>query len=111
MNRMQRAALVAVWGCFLAYPGWRMRHDHGDAPVQLPDMGDQPKRLADGSVFLPKPTQRQLVIRTQVTAVGVPQSIELSGQVVLDPQRGGGQAQLAGRLRPGRKVCRRWGAG
>lgn len=105
MNRMQRAALVAVWGalCFsvpgLAHEG----HDHGDAPVQLPDTGDQPKRLADGSVFLPKPTQRQLAIRTQVAQqLAVPQSIELNGQVVLDPQRGGRvQALLAGRLEAG----------
>ena len=105
MNRMQRAALVAVWGVFcLAVPGLAHEgHDHGDAPVQLPDTGDQPKRLADGSVFLPKPTQRQLAIRTQVAQqLAVPQSIELSGQVVLDPQRGGRvQALLAGRLEAG----------
>ena len=105
MNRMQRAVLVAVWGAFcLAVPGLAHEgHDHGDAPVQLPDTGDQPKRLADGSVFLPKPTQRQLAIRTQVAQqLAVPQSIELSGQVVLDPQRGGRvQALLAGRLEAG----------
>lgn len=105
MNRMQRAVLVAVWGgVCLAVPGLAHEgHDHGDAPVQLPDTGDQPKRLADGSVFLPKPTQRQLAIRTQVAQqLAVPQSIELSGQVVLDPQRGGRvQALLAGRLEAG----------
>jgi membrane fusion protein, heavy metal efflux system len=66
-------------------------HDHGDeAPVA--STGDGPKRLATGEVFLPKPAQRQLDLRTQVVQVK-PQAkvIEMNGQVALDPQSGGGQ--------------------
>ncbi|HAV73608.1 MULTISPECIES: efflux RND transporter periplasmic adaptor subunit [unclassified Limnobacter] len=64
-------------------------HDHGDeAPVA--STGDGPKRLATGEVFLPKPAQRQLDLRTQVVQVK-PQAkvIEMNGQVALDPQSGG----------------------
>jgi hypothetical protein len=37
-------------------------HDHGDAPPAA--SGSGPKRQPDGSVFLPKPAQRQIGIRT-----------------------------------------------
>ena len=37
-------------------------HDHGDAPAAARTNG--PQRLPDGSVFLPKPAQRQLGVRT-----------------------------------------------
>jgi hypothetical protein len=45
----------------LAGPG----HDHGDAPAAPSVNG--PQRLPDGSVFLPKPAQRQLGVRTLPT--------------------------------------------
>lgn len=48
----------------LAGPG----HDHGDeAPAAA--TGDAPKRQATGEVFLPKPAQRQLSIRTEEVSV------------------------------------------
>jgi membrane fusion protein, heavy metal efflux system len=64
-------------------------HDHGDeAPIASP--GDAPKRQATGEVFLPKPAQRQLGLRTQVVQVKpVAKVIELNGQVAMDPQSGG----------------------
>jgi cobalt-zinc-cadmium efflux system membrane fusion protein len=37
-------------------------HDHGDAPPAANSSG--PKRLPDGGVFLPKPAQRQIGVRT-----------------------------------------------
>ena len=37
-------------------------HDHGDAPPATNSSG--PKRLPDGGVFLPKPAQRQISVRT-----------------------------------------------
>ena len=37
-------------------------HDHGDAPPAA--SGSGPKRQPDGSVFLPKPAQRQIGVRT-----------------------------------------------
>ncbi|MBS0443223.1 MAG: efflux RND transporter periplasmic adaptor subunit, partial [Proteobacteria bacterium] len=43
-------------------------HDHGDGPAAPSANG--PQRLPDGSVFLPKPAQRQLGVRTVVTEAG-----------------------------------------
>ena len=76
-------------------------HDHGDAaPVAT---GNSPKRQADGSVFLPKPAQRQLGVRTVMLKDGeLPKALELSGRVVMDPNAGGKvQAIVAGRVTPG----------
>lgn len=76
-------------------------HDHGDAPAATNSNG--PQRLPDGSVFLPKPAQRQIGVRTQVGAMQLlPRSLELNGQVLMDPNAGGKvQAMAAGRLEPG----------
>jgi cobalt-zinc-cadmium efflux system membrane fusion protein len=81
----------------LAGPG----HDHGDAPAAPTANG--PQRLPDGSVFLPKPAQRQLGLRTLVAeSSALPQTLELSGRVVMDPNAGGlVQALVAGRIEPG----------
>jgi membrane fusion protein, heavy metal efflux system len=76
-------------------------HDHGDGGAAPNANG--PQRLPDGSVFLPKPAQRQLGVRTMVTAdVELPRSTELSGKVLMDPNAGGKVQPLnAGRIEPG----------
>ena len=76
-------------------------HDHGDAPAAPSANG--PQRLPDGSVFLPKPAQRQLGVRTLPTeAAELPRSFELNGRVVMDPNAGGKVQPLnAGRIEPG----------
>ena len=76
-------------------------HDHGDAPAAPSANG--PQRLPDGSVFLPKPAQRQLGVRTLPTeAAELPRSFELNGKVVMDPNAGGKVQPLnAGRIEPG----------
>ncbi|WCM91269.1 HlyD family efflux transporter periplasmic adaptor subunit [Acidovorax sp. NCPPB 2350] len=81
----------------LAGPG----HDHGDEPATV--TGNGPRRLPDGSVFLPKPAQRQLQVRTQpVAQEALARTHELAGRVVMDPNAGGKvQAMVAGRLEPG----------
>ncbi|MGQ0664099.1 MAG: MlaA family lipoprotein [Pseudomonadota bacterium] len=63
---------------------------------------DRPRRLADGSVFVPKPAQRLLDIRTQLTCVAeVRQAVPLAGQVIPDPNWSGRvQASQAGRMHP-----------
>lgn len=78
-------------------------HDHGDAPAA--PTGSGPKRLPDGSVFLPKPAQRQLGLRTLPVELGdLPRAVELAGKVVMDPNAGGKvQAMVAGRLEAGPK--------
>ena len=86
----------------VATPAWAdAGHDHGDAAPAV--SGDGPKRLPDGSVFLPKPAQRQIGVRTlEVTQGELPRSLELQGKVVMDPNAGGKvQALVAGRLEAG----------
>lgn len=76
-------------------------HDHGDAPPAA--SGSGPKRQPDGSVFLPKPAQRQIGVRTLLVEPGeLPRTHELAGKVVMDPNAGGKvQAIVAGRVTPG----------
>jgi cobalt-zinc-cadmium efflux system membrane fusion protein len=72
---------------FSAWPG--PGHDHGDeAAAVVP--GDGPRRLPTGEVFLPKPAQRQLNVRTLPALLEQhARVIELNGKVVIDPQSGG----------------------
>jgi len=105
MTRASRAAtlLAGVLLIFVsslpvqAGPG----HDHGDeGPAAT---GSGPRRLPDGSVFLPKPAQRQIGVRTlPMTAAELPKAFELQGKVVMDPNAGGRvQPMQAGRIEPG----------
>ncbi|MGV8893187.1 MAG: efflux RND transporter periplasmic adaptor subunit [Burkholderiaceae bacterium] len=66
---------------------------------------DKPQRLPDGSVFVPKETQRRLAIRTVVgEEKAVARTVELNGHVVMDPNAGGRvQAIQSGRIEPGPK--------
>jgi hypothetical protein len=76
-------------------------HDHGDsAPAAT---SNAPKRQPDGSVFLPKTSQRQLAVRTQVAeAKPLAQTVELTGRVLMDANAGGRvQPTQAGRIEPG----------
>lgn len=76
-------------------------HSHGDAPAATNSNG--PQRLPDGSVFLPKPAQRQIGVRTQpVEVAALPQTVALNGRVVMDPNAGGRvQPLVAGRIEAG----------
>lgn len=101
---MKRSLLIGCLAAAFALPlSAHEGHDHGDEKAALPKLGNTPQRLADGSVFLPKTAQRQLGVRTApVAAADAARAVELSGQVVIDPQRGGRvQAMLAGRIEAG----------
>ena len=87
--------------------------DHGaptkDTPVQgsalldpAQPSADLAQRLPDGSVFVPKPTQRLLVLRTTMTETGTfPRTVELPGRVIPDPNASGVvQSSVGGRLSP-----------
>ena len=76
-------------------------HDHGGAAAAPSATG--PQRQPDGSVFLPKPAQRQLGVRTVLTTQAeLPRSVELNGRVLMDPNAGGKVQPLnAGRIEPG----------
>lgn len=76
-------------------------HEHGGpAPVAN---SNGPSRQPDGSVFLPKPAQRQLSVRTAVAkAEELARTVELAGKVSMDPNAGGKvQATSPGRIEPG----------
>jgi membrane fusion protein, heavy metal efflux system len=76
-------------------------HDHGDGGPAASANG--PQRQPDGSVFLPKPAQRQLGIRTVLAVQAeLPRTTELAGKVMMDPNAGGKvQPTMAGRIEPG----------
>lgn len=76
-------------------------HDHGDTSAAANANG--PQRLPDGSVFLPKPAQHQLSVRTIVAKGGeLGRTVELAGRVVMDPNAGGKvQPTIAGRIQAG----------
>jgi cobalt-zinc-cadmium efflux system membrane fusion protein len=77
-------------------------HDHGEASAPAAG-GNSPRRQADGSVFLPKLSQRQLGVRTLLAEeASLPSTVELTGRVVLDSNAGGKvQATQAGRIEAG----------
>lgn len=62
--------------------------------------GDAPRRLPDGSLFVPKSFQRQLGLRTQVALIADrAASVELNGKIIADPDHSGRvQATTAGVL-------------
>jgi len=64
---------------------------------------ESPRRLSDGSLFVPKPTQRLLEVRTTIAKPSeVSGSHRVIGQVIADPNASGRvQAMQAGRIVPG----------
>lgn len=63
------------------------------------------QRLADGSLFVAKPVQRQLGLRTQPVRIAeLAATVEMNGQVIPDPETSGRvQAMFAGSVIPGPK--------
>ncbi len=97
------AVLVVASTAFaLAHEG----HDHGNEAAKPrasgQPAGDKPERLSDGSVFLPKPSQRILEVRTVVTkAATADRGTTLTGRVIADPNRSGlVQSINGGRVSP-----------
>jgi RND family efflux transporter MFP subunit len=72
-------------------------HDHG--PDLSVSTGNSPYRRPDGTLFVPKPTQRLLEIRTRVAAVeSRPRTVRFHGRIVPNPNRSGVvQSTLQGR--------------
>lgn len=93
----------ALWLGTLVYAGGDASdgHSHDASPAAV--SANSPKRQPDGSVFLPKSSQRQLGIRTVVSEEkSLPKTIELTGRVVADPNAGGRvQPTVAGRIEAG----------
>jgi len=84
-------------------------HDHdapapGSAgPVAGPGAGALPRRLPDGTLILPKASQRLVGLRTTRVEQGTSsRAVELPGQVVIEPDAAGRvQSTVAGRIEAG----------
>lgn len=76
----------------------------GPAPAQQALVtGEAPRRLQDGAIFVPKPSQRLLGVRTMLTENGeASAALRMIGTLVPDPNASGRvQASQNGRLEPG----------
>lgn len=109
IGRRRRAAVIIIAIAMLALlPVLAFAHegeDHShDAPssAQSPRTGDVAQVLTDGSVFVPKSTQRILAIRTTVSNPSVyRRTVELPGRIIPDPNASGFvQTLVGGRLSP-----------
>lgn len=76
-------------------------HDHGPEPGAAVN-GNAPQRLPDGTIFLPKPTQRLLEVRTRaVASETTAKTVRFVGRVIANPNRSGVvQSTTAGRFVP-----------
>ncbi|GAA4407407.1 efflux RND transporter periplasmic adaptor subunit [Quisquiliibacterium transsilvanicum] len=102
MKKLLALACIALASIAQAAPGAHGPDgEHLDAPVS--SLPDRPARLPDGSVHVPMPAQRRLGLRTILAREGeAAATVELPGQVVLDPNAGGRVQTLnGGRIQPG----------
>ncbi|WP_428664038.1 efflux RND transporter periplasmic adaptor subunit [Reyranella sp.] len=104
VRRRSVSALVVLGLAVAGAPNGAEAHEnhvHGGekAPIQAPT-GELAARLADGSLFVPKPVQRIFGIRTEVSEQSTfNRSVELPGRIIPDPNASGFvQAAVGGRL-------------
>ncbi|HYN39825.1 MAG TPA: efflux RND transporter periplasmic adaptor subunit, partial [Rhodospirillales bacterium] len=111
LRRRVGAAVLLLLSAAASFPSTARAHgdeDHG--PAEHPPASatspaiaaDSSRRLADGSLFVPKPTQRLLTIRTEQVRTGeASRTAAISGRVIADPSAGGRvQAAQGGRIEP-----------
>ena len=77
---------------------------------QSPVTGEAPRRLQDGAIFVPKPSQRLLGLRTQITESGeASAALRMIGTLVPDPNASGRvQPSQNGRLNLAIPASRHW---
>jgi len=103
-TRTRRVALgLAVAGFAIIAATPILAHegqDHG--PVAGAANGIGPQRRPDGTIFLPKPTQRLLEVRTRILALETAnRTVRFQGRIVANPNRSGVvQSTLQGRYSP-----------
>ena len=101
----RQSVALAVVAVFLLGPGLARAHEgHDDGAEQgsLQPTSEIAQRLSGGTLFLPKPTQRILAIRTALTQTATHRkTLELPGRIIPDPNASGFvQASVSGRLSP-----------
>jgi cobalt-zinc-cadmium efflux system membrane fusion protein len=102
-RRVPAAALVVLVLALAQAPKAFAHEGHeGGTPMAAPSGQDLARRLPDGAIFVPKPTQRVLAVRTVVTASDiVSRTVELPGRIIPDPSASGVvQSSVGGRLAP-----------
>jgi hypothetical protein len=87
-------AVVFAASAAMAHEG----HDHG--PSSAATNGNAPQRLPDGSIFLPKATQRLLEVRTTIIeSTEAEPTVRFNGRIIADPRRSGVvQSTIGGRF-------------
>lgn len=95
-RRRSAAAAVLAAGMLVANPSAEAAST-GAVPIAASDLA---QRLPDGTIFVPKSTQRVLAIRTLFTEEGEhPGTVELPARVIPDPNASGYvQSSMGGRL-------------
>jgi hypothetical protein len=102
LRRRNVAAALLVAAAFAMSGSGTQAQDNGSAAAIGLASRDLAHRLPDGSVFMPKGTQRILAIRTAMTeAAAHRRAVELPGRIIPDPNSSGYvQAAVGGRLSP-----------
>ncbi len=81
---------AAILGLILASAVAWAHDDHDHGPDLSASAGNSPSRRPDGSIFVPKPTQRLLEIRTRVAKVeSNPRTVRFHGRIIANPNRSG----------------------
>ena len=107
MNRKQRDfgfRSIVLIGLSVTLFAFKVHAGQGHGESEASQVqGDVPKRRSDGSLFIPKPAQRQLQVMTTPGQFGeYAKTYDLAGKVIMDPNFGGKvQAIVAGRITPG----------
>lgn len=85
-----------------AGPGHSGDEGHAHGPGSADGASDSPRRLSDGSVFLPKPTQRLIEVRSRyVGPETVRRAIRMPGRVISNPNHTAiVQSTVDGRITP-----------
>ena len=93
-------AIVVMGGTRGALAHEGEEHGHAATETASRSVTEPARRLPDGTVFVPKPVQRILAVRTIVGAVGPHgRTIELPGRIIPDPNASGVvQSSVGGRL-------------
>lgn len=109
-KRLPVAAIILLAGFLsvsgptsaLAGPGHSGDEGHAHGAETAAGASDLPRRLPDGSVFLPKPTQRLLDVRTKyVQPETARRTVRMSGRVISNPNHTAiVQSTVDGRLAP-----------
>jgi cobalt-zinc-cadmium efflux system membrane fusion protein len=103
LARRVSLGVFLLLGLMLMRPGTPLAHEGEghDTKVAAPKLtGEKAQRLEDGALFVPKPVQRLLSVRTVAAGKGEhPKSIDMPGRIIPDPSASGFvQASVSGRL-------------